>query len=127
MMDEATRSAFVRSYVDVLSLVWSSKDFERRLATDPVGALRSCGLDLPSGSELVIVTDGVTQSGETVDRALLAWETGERTGRYELPIPTSASITATELSDSDLGDIVGGYSLAPPRHVAWPGMARSAG
>jgi CRP-like cAMP-binding protein len=42
---------------------------------------------------------------------LAKWEVGEETGHYELLLPASPTIRREELSDGELGNVVGGISL----------------
>ena len=121
-MDLADRTAFVNSYTALLASVWSNDEVARRLAADPLTMLQSCGLELPAGSELVIISDeSITQSSETLEAAISRWEYGYTSGRFELLIPRSPFIETRPLDDDDLDRIVGGLVSAQAGQIGWPG------
>jgi len=115
-LDPQQRAEFVNAYTRVLISSWSDEAFAARLQVNPKTALAEAGLEVPEGSEIVIVTqapDGHQEGNLDVQVAL--WEAGLATGRYEFHIPETPTVDAAELSEGDLSDVAAGcnYCCCP--------------
>ncbi|MFI6507298.1 hypothetical protein ACIBCT_06815 [Streptosporangium sp. NPDC050855] len=106
------RAEFINSYTRTLINAWSDESYSARLSANPREALAESGLTIPSGSEVVIVRhipDGHEEGNMDVQVAL--WEKGMESGVFELHIPETPVVDATELSEGDLAAVTAGTQL----------------
>ena len=110
-MDPQERAEFVDAYTRVLITAWSSEEFSSRLGSDPVAALRECGIELPADATIELIR--TIPEGEhegSLDTQIEAWNEGTATGHYVLHIPDTPQVNTAELSEGDLDSIAaGGY------------------
>jgi hypothetical protein len=99
---------FIDCYTRLLTQVWSSEEFSRRLDDDPGSVLSETGLETSPSATLEIVRDGVADAD--LGRQIDLWSQGFSTGRFVLHVPRLPQLDVRELSDADLGDLAGGAS-----------------
>lgn len=108
-MSPRERAEFVNGYTRVLITAWSDEEFAQRLETDPVAALRECGLGLPAGAVVEVLRDiGDDEAEGNLEIQIKAWERGSESGNYRLHVPVTPQVDAAELTASDLDSIVAG-------------------
>jgi hypothetical protein len=108
MMQRQRAEEFIDCYTRLLTQVWSSEDYSRRLDDDPRAVLSEAGLVTTPDATVEVVRDGTGESdlGHQID----LWSQGFSTGSFILHVPHLPRMDVSELSDADLGDLAGGAS-----------------
>lgn len=104
---------FNQAYSTVLVKSWTDEEFSTLLDNDPVEALRSCGLELPSGASVNVwrhIAEDAPAPSE--DAAFELWRLGEQTGTYMMSVPPIDEISSKELDEADLEKIAAGWSVS---------------
>ncbi len=111
-MDAQERSEFVTNYTRLLTTSWSNDEFAQLLDDDPKSALSQVGLNVSSGSQVVLVRiiPTVGSHEPSLDRQIELWERGQSTGLYEMHVPKTPQIATQELSEGDLMAVSAGDS-----------------
>jgi hypothetical protein len=103
-------SEFIQAYTRLLTQVWSSEEFSRRLAEGPRSVLSECGLRVPAEAELEIVREDSADAEADLALQVELWSRGFSTGSFVLYVPHLPQMDVREFSDADLGDLAGGVN-----------------
>ncbi|MFG2480746.1 hypothetical protein [Streptomyces fagopyri] len=108
MMQPQKTEEFINCYTRLLTQVWSSEEYSRRLDDDPGSVVAEAGLVTIPDATLEIVRDGIAESdlGLQID----LWNQGFGTGNFILHVPHLPRMDVHELSEADLGDLAGGVN-----------------
>ena len=112
-MGQLEKDAFLASYTKVLVSAWTDDEYAQRLDSDPAGALREHGIEVPAGGKLVVTRTIPEDAGAPdEDAAIAKWEAGHQSGTYILSVPATPQVDFGELSESDLMAVSGGVKVS---------------
>ena len=110
-MTFGTRARFIAAYSKLVADVWSDPGREELLGQDPVALLASYDIVLPDACRVEIVRAGADAEPD-LEQQVLAWEECFQSGTLILYIPALDPITELELSEHELGEVVGGLTTS---------------
>lgn len=108
-MTPQERTEFVDAYTRLLITTWSDEGFAARIDSDIIGAMKECGLEVPSDAVVERVRDiPEVQMDGGLDVQIEAWERGIETGHYYLHIPETPEFDMAELTEGELEGVAAG-------------------
>lgn len=107
------RTAFVSNYTHLLINTWTDPNYLNQLVAHPDATLAEAGIELPSGSSVIIhPTAPAPAPGDAdrsgVDAQIELYEIGLLTGAFDFYIPEAPGIDTAELNASELQDVAAG-------------------
>ena len=107
----------LRAYLDVSRLILEDDAYRQRLAEQPKAELAAAGWPIPDGTTVeVVFFEPNAIEGEMVplDEIAGRWSDGIDRGRLEVQFAGAPppALEITELSEDELGDVVGGMCVA---------------
>ncbi len=112
-MDTQEKSQFINNYTKLLIAAWSDESLSDRLVLDPKGVLAQFGLAVPDDAKVEIVRQIPPDHGEpNEDFQINLWEEGQTSGYYELHVPQTPQIDMSEIDESELEAVAGGWSIS---------------
>ncbi len=105
-MNRQERSQFVAGYSKALTKAWSDASYKAKLSSDPIGALKEAGLNIPAGVKVNVIHKVAGQG--TLEDQIKLWEQGVAKGSVDLYMPDQPQMGAGELSDQQLEAVAGG-------------------
>ncbi|MHB8340205.1 MAG: hypothetical protein ACYDB7_03405 [Mycobacteriales bacterium] len=112
-MDAAERTSFISNYSKLLVGAWSDTGVADRLVADPKAVLSEFGLTVSKDARVTVVRQIPASHGAPdVDVQVRLWEEGQRTGSFEMHVPETPQIDMSELSESELEGVAGGWSIS---------------
>lgn len=101
---------FLQAYSQLVVRTWASEEYLDYVQNDPHGALNEIGLPIAEDATVNVTLVDSTGNGKIEDQ-IERWETGERTGVYELVIanrPDDFDISDFALTEEQLENAAGG-------------------
>jgi hypothetical protein len=77
---------FPAKYSALMLKVWDSPDEIKRLEADPIGELKTAGIEVPPKAIVNIVRRNLDRNAKLADQLAL-WEQGIRSGVFDIIIP----------------------------------------
>jgi hypothetical protein len=105
-MEAKARADFVGAYTKILTAAWSNDAYAAKLASDPKSAVAEYGLVVQPGATVNVIRE--TGGDPDLERQVQMWETGTKSGKYDLLVPVTPHVDTRELSEADLEAVSGG-------------------
>ncbi len=112
-MDTEERTQFLNNYTKLLIASWSDEALSDRLVLDPKSVMAQFGLAVPDDAKVEVVRQ-IPPDHDKPDEEFQVrlWEQGLTTGYYEMHIPETPQIDMSELDESELEAVAGGWSIS---------------
>lgn len=110
-MNNSIASAFINSYTNLVTSVWSDPHVDSEFDADPIGVMERFGLVIPPGVHLTVLRD-TRDAAADLDVQVENWFAARDTGRVTIVVPRKEPVTTGELDDDALLGVVGGISTS---------------
>lgn len=111
LVNNSIASAFINSYTNLVTSVWSDPQVDAEFDSDPIGVMERFGLVLPDGVQLTVLRD-TGDAAADLDVQVENWFAAKETGRVSIVVPRKEPMTTGELNEDELLGVVAGISTS---------------